>query len=89
MRTSGLAGDVNADGIIDIHDVMRIVAQYGKDHPNVDINADGIINEIDIRYIEKNFLQVGYDAKNKKPKEKLGKRGLNDFLQELGLKPAK
>lgn len=85
--TTGLAGDVNNDGVIDINDVMRIVTQYGKDHPNVDINIDGIIDEIDIRYIEKNFLQVGYDAKNKKPKEKLGKRGLNDFLQALGLEP--
>lgn len=85
----GLAGDVNNDGVIDIHDVMRVVAQYGKDHPTVDINDDGIIDEKDIRFIEKNFLQVGDYAKNKKPVEKLGKKGLNDFLQSLGLEPKK
>ncbi|MGN7410763.1 S8 family serine peptidase [Sporosarcina sp. SAFN-010] len=81
------AGDVNNDGVIDIHDVMRVVAQYGKNHPSTDINKDGIVDETDIRYIEKNFLKVGDDAKNKKPLEKLGSKGLNDFLKALGLEP--
>ncbi|WP_186673669.1 S8 family serine peptidase [Sporosarcina sp. BP05] len=81
------AGDVNNDGVIDIHDVMRVVAQYGKNHPSTDINNDGIVDETDIRYIEKNFLKVGDDAKNKKPLEKLGSKGLNDFLKALGLEP--
>ncbi|WP_432353809.1 S8 family serine peptidase [Sporosarcina sp. A2] len=83
------AGDVNNDGVIDIHDVMRVVAQYGKNHPSTDINQDGIVDETDIRYIEKNFLKVGDNAKNKKPLEKLGSKGLNDFLKALGLEPMK
>ncbi|WP_369973755.1 S8 family serine peptidase [Paenisporosarcina sp. OV554] len=82
------AGDVNHDGMIDIMDVMRVVAQYGKKDKAVDINIDGIVNELDIRLIEKNFLRVGHDiGKDKKPVEKLGKKGLNDFLQSVGLKP--
>src|SRR5699024_8815001 len=39
------AGDVNGDGVIDIHDVMRVVAMYGKDDKKTDINQDGIIDE--------------------------------------------
>ncbi len=82
------AGDVNGDSMIDILDVMRVVAQYGKDDKQADINQDGIVDEIDIRFIEKNFLQVGPDApKNKKPKEKLGNKGLKDFLRAIGLEP--
>ncbi len=82
------AGDVNKDGMIDIMDVMRVVAQYGKKDKAADINIDGIVDELDIRFIEKNFLRVGHDiAKNKKPVETLGKKGLNDFLQSVGLEP--
>ncbi|MFC0302144.1 S8 family serine peptidase [Virgibacillus soli] len=81
-----IAGDVNGDGVIDIMDVMRIVAMYGKDDKAMDINKDGIVDEVDIRYIEKNFLKVGPGVK-KDPVEKLGPKGLNDFLQSLGLQP--
>lgn len=83
-----LAGDVNNDGVIDIHDVMRSVAFYGQSNDEMDINKDGVVDEIDIRFIESNFLKVGPDAKNKKPVEKLGPKGLNDFLKALGLEPA-
>lgn len=82
------AGDVNNDGVIDIHDIMRIVAFYGKSNDDMDINKDDIVDEIDIRYIEKNFLKAGPDAKNKVPLEKLGPKGLYDFLKALGLEPA-
>ncbi|MDM5225122.1 S8 family serine peptidase [Cytobacillus sp. NJ13] len=82
------AGDVNGDSMIDILDVMHVVAQYGKDNKQADMNQDGIVDEIDIRFIEKNFLQVGPDApNNKKPKEKLGNKGLEDFLRTIGLEP--
>ena len=80
------AGDINQDGVIDIHDVMRIVAKYGKADEKLDINQDGIVDETDIRFIEKNFLEVGPDAK-KQPMEKLGKKGLADLLKALGLEP--
>ncbi|MFJ7935678.1 S8 family serine peptidase [Sporosarcina sp. NPDC096371] len=82
------AGDVNQDGVIDIMDVMRVVAQYGKNDKATDINQDGIVDEQDIRFIEQNFLRVGQGV-DKKPAEKLGKKGLNDFLQSIGLKPKK
>ena len=82
------AGDVNNDGVIDIMDVMRVVAQYGKNDDTTDINKDGVVDELDIRHIEENFMRVGKNAgNNKQPVEKLGKKGLNDFLQSLGLEP--
>ena len=85
-----VAGDVNQDAMIDINDVIQAVAFYGKENKKADINQDGIVNETDIRFIEKNFLKVGPDVpKNKKPKEKLGNKGLEDFLRAIGLEPKK
>lgn len=82
------AGDVNGDGVIDIHDVMRVVAHYDKVNDQADINKDGIVDEIDVRYIEQNFLSIGDTAGKKKPLEKLGPKGINDFLKAIGLEPA-
>lgn len=85
-----LAGDVNDDKMIDIQDIVQVVAFYGKDHKKEDLNQDGIVDEKDVRFIEKNFLKVGPDAKkNAKPKEKHGKKGLEDFLRAIGLEPKK
>ncbi|GAA0437920.1 S8 family serine peptidase [Virgibacillus salarius] len=85
-----LAGDSNGDKVVDIHDVMRVVAHYGKENDKADVNKDGVVDEADIRFIEKNFLEIGFDAPgNKRPLEKLGNKGLNDFLKSLGLEPNK
>ncbi|EQB38689.1 hypothetical protein M948_08880 [Virgibacillus sp. CM-4] len=82
------AGDINGDKVVDIHDVMRVVAHYGKENDKTDVNKDGIVDEADIRFIEKNFLDIGFDApENKTPLEKLGNKGLNDFLKSIGLEP--
>lgn len=83
---SNYAGDVNNDGVIDIHDVMRIVAQYGKKDKGTDINIDGVVDELDIRLVEQNFLRSARDSK-KKPLEKLGNKGINDLLKSIGLEP--
>ena len=87
-QPTAAAGDVNGDKMIDISDVIQVVAFYGEDHKKEDLNQDGIVDEKDVRFIEKNFLRVGPDApKNKKPKEKHGNKGLEDFLRALGLEP--
>lgn len=83
------AGDINGDGVIDILDIMRVVAQYGKQNDAADMNQDGIVDEQDIRFIEKNFLRVDPEQHSKTPMEKLGKKGLEDFLKAIGLEPAK
>jgi len=81
------AGDVNSDGVIDIHDMMRLVAQYGKKNKDADINIDGVVDELDVRLVEQNFLRSAKGAK-KKPTETLGKKDINELLKSIGLKPA-
>ena len=55
-----------------------------------DVNQDGVVNEIDIRFIEKNFLKKGRDAKeNQKPKENVGPVTLDKILRSIGLEPKK
>lgn len=89
-QPTAAAGDVNGDKMIDISDVIQVVAFYGKDHKQEDLNQDGIVDEKDVRFIEKNFLRVGPDAKkNKKPKERHGNKGLEDYLRSIGLEPIK
>jgi subtilisin family serine protease len=89
----GLAGDVNGDSMIDILDIQSIAEVYGTNDPSIlpqDMNQDGVVNEIDIRYVEKNFLIKGPDAPaDKQPKETLGngKKGLDYFLRLVGLEP--
>ncbi|MFC7785815.1 S8 family serine peptidase [Rossellomorea sp. GCM10028870] len=84
-----LAGDVNGDKVVDIQDAIVSVFSYGKENVGVnkgDINQDGKVDESDLRFIEKNFLEKGPDAKgNKKPKEKLGKVTLEKLFRSIGL----
>ncbi|MCP3740275.1 S8 family serine peptidase [Rossellomorea sp. BNER] len=83
------AGDVNGDKMVDIQDAIIAVFSYGKENVGVnkgDINQDGKVDETDLRFIEKNFLEKGPDAKeNKKPKEKLGKVTLEKLFRSIGL----
>ncbi|MDM5236430.1 S8 family serine peptidase [Bacillus cereus] len=89
----GLAGDVNGDRLIDIRDMQNVVEAYGKKDASIlpqDINQDGVVDETDVRFIEKNFLQKEVGVPEVvKPKEKIGKKGLADFLRQIGLEPKK
>ncbi|MGM0829816.1 MAG: S8 family serine peptidase [Bacillota bacterium] len=83
------AGDVNGDKMVDIQDAIISVFSYGKENVGVnkgDMNQDGKVDETDLRFIEKNFLEKGPDAKeNKKPKEKHGKVTLEKLFRSIGL----
>ena len=91
IGVKNLAGDVNGDSMIDIHDIQSIAEAYGTNDPSIvpqDINQDGVVDETDIRFVEKNFLTKGPDAPAKKqPKESLGKKDLAYFLRLVGLEP--
>ncbi|EOP04794.1 hypothetical protein II1_04480, partial [Bacillus cereus MC118] len=51
---------------------------------------DGVVDEKDVRFIEKNFLQKEVGVPEVvKPKETIGKKGLADFLRQIGLEPKK
>ena len=88
-----LAGDVNGDKMVDIQDARIAALSYGKGKVSVkdgDINQDGVVDETDIRFIEKNFLKKGPDAKgNQKPKENVGPVTLDKILRSIGLEPKK
>lgn len=83
------AGDVNGDKMVDIQDAIISVFSYGKENAGVnkgDINQDGKVDEKDLRFIEKNFLEKGPDAKeNQKPKAKHGKVTLEKLFRSIGL----
>ncbi|MDF2038418.1 S8 family serine peptidase [Cytobacillus oceanisediminis] len=83
------AGDVNGDMMVDIQDAIISVFSYGKENVGVnkgDLNQDGKVDETDLRFIEKNFLEKGPDAKeNKEPKEKQGKVTLEKLFRSIGL----
>ncbi|WP_057913714.1 S8 family serine peptidase [Peribacillus muralis] len=85
----GLAGDVNGDEVIDITDIQSTVDVYGTADSAIlpqDLNQDGVVNETDVRFIEKNFMAKGPGAK-KEPKATVGKKGLEYFLNLIGLEP--
>lgn len=66
-------GDVNGDGVIDVHDLSQIIKAHGSrpGDPNwnssCDLNGDGVVDDLDIVIYEKHFGQrvhiVGGDAK--------------------------
>ncbi|MEY8348966.1 S8 family serine peptidase [Bacillus cereus] len=89
----GRAGDVNGDRLIDIRDLQSVVDVYGKKDASIlpqDINQDGVVDETDVRFVEKNFLQKEVGVPEAvKPKETIGKKGLADFLRQIGLEPKK
>ncbi|MEK4709262.1 S8 family serine peptidase [Bacillus sp. FSL R10-2780] len=93
LGAKGLAGDVNGDRLIDIRDMQSVVDVYGKKDASIlpqDINQDGVVDETDVRFIEKNFLQKEVGVPEVvKPKETIGKKGLADFLRQIGLEPKK
>ncbi|MGV2940566.1 S8 family serine peptidase [Mesobacillus sp. LC4] len=86
-----LAGDVTGDQIIDIRDLKEVVNHYGEKNPdnvNLDLNQDGMVDETDVRFIEKNFMSKGQAAgKGAQPMATIGKKGLKDFLNMIGLEP--
>ncbi|PAE26689.1 S8 family serine peptidase [Bacillus sp. 7894-2] len=86
-----LAGDVTQDQIVDIRDLKEAVDHYGEENPknvHLDMNQDGLVDETDVRWIEKNFLTKGSLAgKGNQPKDRIGKKGLTDFLKMIGLEP--
>ncbi|PFN09771.1 S8 family serine peptidase [Bacillus cereus] len=91
ISAKNLAGDVNGDRLIDIRDMQSVVNVYGKKDASIvpqDINQDGVVDEKDVRFIEQNFLEKEVGVPEAvKPKETIGKKGLADFLRQIGLEP--
>jgi len=53
-----LPGDTNADGVVDLQDLMAVAADFGSSppsDPNADINGDGRIDILDLVVVGLNF----------------------------------
>jgi subtilisin family serine protease len=82
------AGELTDDNIVDIRDIKQVVLHYGNQSGKEDINQDGIVDEKDVRLVEKNFLRRGPDADpGVKAKDKIGEKGLADYLHDIALEP--
>lgn len=47
--------DVNADGTINILDLVYVASRFGQSDPNADINADGTVNILDLTRVAQKF----------------------------------
>ena len=62
-----MPGDVNANGRVNIVDVVQVALAFGSTHsdpippwnPNADINNDGVVNIIDIAVVAMHFGETG------------------------------
>lgn len=54
-----LAGDFNADDIINSLDFSLMNTNWNTNNSSVDINVDGIVNSLDFAYVSNNWLSIG------------------------------
>ena len=47
--------DVNADGVVNILDLVFVASRFGQTDPEADVNADGTVNILDLTLIAQNF----------------------------------
>ena len=47
--------DVNADGIVNILDLVFVASQFGQTDPKADVNDDGTVNILDLTLVAQNF----------------------------------
>lgn len=47
--------DVNADGTVNILDLVFVASRFGQIDPSADVNADGTVNILDLTLIARNF----------------------------------
>ncbi|MFP5111418.1 S8 family serine peptidase [Bacillaceae bacterium C204] len=79
-----VAGDVNQDDVIDIHDALAIQEAWNTNNRAADINFDGIVDAKDMYFVEKNYLKQNSDADNPPvPLQQVDGKTLQDILKEL------
>ena len=47
--------DVNADGTVNILDLVFVASRFGQTDPSADVNADGTVNILDLTHIARKF----------------------------------
>ncbi len=84
--TSGKAGDVNKDNVIDILDAIAVQTYWGTNKNTTDFNFDKVVDAKDMAYIVKNFgLQNSTVDIEPKPKTTYKGKTLESILKDLGL----
>lgn len=63
-------GDVNNDGVINIHDLTYVAMHFGESPdtsqtPNPDVNGDGIVNILDLVFVASMFSEADSMAEDK------------------------
>ncbi|MGL4914387.1 MAG: hypothetical protein ACRC3Y_18355, partial [Romboutsia sp.] len=92
FNIKALAGDVDGNSAIDIHDAMSLADDYGKfisnnEMKNKDFNADGKIDEKDMDYVVKNFMKINsQDKDSATPQKESDGITLDDILKQIGYK---
>jgi hypothetical protein len=54
-----LAGDVNADNVIDILDLASLATHYLSNDATADLNGDGVVDILDLALAAQNYQQQG------------------------------
>jgi len=52
---ASVPGDANGDGIVDVEDLLIVLAQWGTTGPEGDVNHDGIVNVVDLLMVLANW----------------------------------
>ncbi|MFU8830386.1 MAG: GC-type dockerin domain-anchored protein, partial [Phycisphaerales bacterium] len=55
IASSGLPGDVNGDGAVDLADLNLVLANFGTNNPAGDANGDGVVDLADLNLVLANF----------------------------------
>ncbi|TDL71128.1 hypothetical protein E2R56_19090 [Rhodococcus qingshengii] len=80
------AGDVNQDHVIDVLDAIDIQNAWKTDNRAADINFDGIVDQMDIGFVQQNYLLQNKFVENPPvAKETHDGKTLESILSELGL----
>ena len=46
---------MNADGVVNILDLVFVASHFGEAEPKADVNADGTVNILDLTLVAQNF----------------------------------
>lgn len=77
-------GDVNDDGVIDIHDALLIEEHWGTTYRAADINFDQVVNAIDLQFVVDNYMMVNESASETPvPSKEHNGRTIQDILEAL------
>ena len=55
LHATEMPYDVNADGTVNILDLVFVASRLGQTDPSADVNADGTVNILDLTLIARNF----------------------------------